>query len=373
MIWYTGIAAFILLLYFFLIYNFFLSWKNYPSFNKKEGKPNYISVVVSFYNESENLKYLVEDLVNQTYSSQWLDVILVDDYSNDDSFRVVSEEIKKLKNIRLLKNQYRKGKKFALKTAVEATRGNIILTTDADCRLNKGWIEKFADYFSAYPSTMLLSSGVILKSHPIFTGTFQSLEFASLVSSGAASFIQGSAIMCNGANLAFQKELFIEAFDFMHSEINTGDDMFLMLYAKKKYPGKLAFLKSGQAFTYSRTLPGWVKFLKQRLRWASKSSLYRDSRLIYVASIVLILNFILSSLVVLSFINYYYTFLFVGMIIIKSIPDYKLLKSFLGFCKQDDLLNFFIPSQLINIFFIPVMGILGLLYPVFRKENNGSK
>jgi glycosyltransferase involved in cell wall biosynthesis len=326
-------------------------------------------VVVPFYNESENITSLIEDLNNQSFPGDMLEIILVDDFSEDDSYWKAGEQIIKSKNIRILKNKYNKGKKYALKTGVENARSDIIVTADADCRLGENWVAMSSAFFSENPETKLLSSGVIMRSPEQFSGYFQSLEFTSLVASGAASFIQGSAIMCNGANLAFRKDLFLEAFENLYPGINSGDDIFLMLYAKKKYPGSLQFLKSLQAFTFTKTRPDWMGFLKQRLRWSSKSSLYRDGRLIYVAFLVLIINFILLITLGLSFFNICFGLLLAGMLILKSVPDYIFLRSFLRFSNQETLLKFFIPSQLINIFFIPVTGILGLLYPLFRTGN----
>lgn len=369
MIGFTGISVFIVLLYFILIYQYYLSWKSHQTFTKTTGKKLPLSIVIPFYNESANLKSLIKDLRNQAYSSEWLEIILVDDYSEDTSFQLARNELENYANIQLLKNQSKKGKKYALKTGVEKAKNDIIVISDADCRLSENWIPAISGFFSENPSTMLLSSGVVMRSETSFAGYFQSLEFASLVASGAASFFKGSAIMCNGANLAFKKELFLEAFDSLHPGINTGDDMFLMLYTKKKYPGRLSFLKSLDAFTRTHALPGWRDFITQRLRWSSKSSRYRDAKLLYVSFLVLFVNLILASLFVLSFFNLYYAFLFFAVIVIKSIPDFTLLRSFLEFSKQDHLLKFFIPSQLINIFFIPLMGIMGLLNPIFRKGN----
>ena len=41
-------------------------------------------------------------------------------------------------------------KKFAIQTAVEQAAGNIILATDADCRVQPNWIERMVSYFEPH-------------------------------------------------------------------------------------------------------------------------------------------------------------------------------------------------------------------------------
>ena len=43
------------------------------------------------------------------------------------------------KNLRVIKNNGR-GKKQAIRTGIGVASGDLIITTDADCRMEKGWI-----------------------------------------------------------------------------------------------------------------------------------------------------------------------------------------------------------------------------------------
>jgi cellulose synthase/poly-beta-1,6-N-acetylglucosamine synthase-like glycosyltransferase len=367
MIWFGGISLLILLLYIQLIYSFFRSWKNKPSEEKSSHPSLNISVIVPFFNEEKNISALIDDLCKQEYPADALEIILVDDFSEDSTFDRAQQKADGLPNLHIVENVYSKGKKFALRTGVEKAKAEIILVSDADCRFHPQWVRFFADFFYRNPSTVLLSSGVKMLDEGRVSGLFQAVEFSSLVASGAASFLQGSPIMCNGANLAFRKELFLEAFEHLHPSINTGDDMFLMLFAKRKYRENMAFLKSQSAFTLTKALPGWKSFIRQRLRWTSKASLYRDPKLIYTSTIVLITNLIILSFLILSFIHIHYVVFFAFFLILKSLPDYFFLKAYLTYTQQERLLKFFLPSQLIYIFIIPLTGTLGILGPLFRK------
>jgi len=54
---------------------------------------------------------------------------------------------------------------------------------------------------------------------------------------------------------------------------------------------------------------------------------------------------------------------------VKSVPDFLLLKNYLAFSRQKRLIKFFLPSQLINLIFIPISGITGILLSPRRKPN----
>lgn len=368
MIWFLCISVFILFLYFHLIYTWFLAWNKAPGFNPESSETSFLTILVPFFNESDNLPDIVKDFEQIEYPQESFEVIFIDDHSTDDSFNRLRDLIQYHENFLLLKNSKNMGKKYALKTGVEKARGQIILTTDADCSINPEWLQLFSGYFNHYPETLLLSSGVIMESSNRFSGMFQALEFSSLIAAGAASFMKGSPIMCNGANLAFNKDLFMEAFPYMYPDINTGDDMFLMLYAKKTNPGRLSFLKSADSFVKTNPALTWRKFMKQRMRWASKATFYRDLKLIYTSLVIFLTNSLLTFFLAMTFFDYRYLLFFFLILAGKSLPDYLLLKSFLTFSGQKDILKFFLPSQLVNMIYIPVTAIAGIILSPERKK-----
>lgn len=353
-----------LILYSILILEFRSAWNRSPEHLHVPGEGVFLSVIVPFHNEADNLERLILDLKAQDYPQEKFEVILIDDHSEDSSFNFAKFLSKGSSNFRVIKNNLKQGKKFALKAAAESAIGDFLLITDADCRLPSGWISSFGYYYSEQSEMILVSSGVKMTDSDSFFSKFQALEFSSLVASGAASFFQKSPVMCNGANLSFRRSLFLRAFNDLHPEINTGDDMFLMLFAKKFYPGKMSFLKNHNAFTQTYAKKNWRSYFSQRVRWSSKSMLYRDWKLIYSSIIVFMVNLILLLSVILSFFDTDFIAIFLSALIIKSIPDFLFLRSFLKFSGQSGLLNFFLPSQIIYIFFIPITAVTGLIFKV---------
>ena len=104
----------------------------------------------------------------------------------------------------------------------------------------------------------------------------QALDFSSLTSSAAASCNINKSILANGANLIYEKNTFLEFDNPLNDSINSGDDIFLMLNIKKKYPTEIQFLKSKDAVVKTKSEESFKNFISQRKRWASKSGNYKD-------------------------------------------------------------------------------------------------
>ena len=89
-------------------------------------------MIVACRNEEEKLPLLLDCIARQDYPKELFEVIIVDDNSTDKTFEIASEFAGSTKLIVL--NNKGNGKKQAVRTGIEASSGNLIITTDADCR-----------------------------------------------------------------------------------------------------------------------------------------------------------------------------------------------------------------------------------------------
>ncbi len=92
-----------------------------------------ISIVVPLFNEEESLPELcawIERVVNANQFTY--EVILVDDGSNDDSWEIIKQLSTKNTFIKGIKLQRNYGKSAALNEGFKATKGDVIITMDAD-------------------------------------------------------------------------------------------------------------------------------------------------------------------------------------------------------------------------------------------------
>lgn len=316
-----------------------------------------LSVVVACRNEQSNIADLLNCLIAQNYPINLLEIIIVNDHSTDETVSIVSDFCKSHKHI-VLQNlpENSKGKKAALSYGVNKSSSDIIVTTDADCFMKPNWLKSLADYYVLNKPKMLSAPVAIAYSKKVFQ-KLQALEFMSLIGSGAGAIGVSHPLMCNGANLLFEKSVFQQA--NLKEDIVSGDDIFLMLYAKSLGPSAVQFIKSKDAIVRTKAMSTLKSFLNQRARWVSKSKAYCDFDIVFTALIVGIVNIALVIVLFHSFFSN--SFYELGcLFIIKSFVDILLLSAISRFFKSQNLLFWFIPLQIIYPFYVLISMIFGL-------------
>jgi cellulose synthase/poly-beta-1,6-N-acetylglucosamine synthase-like glycosyltransferase len=176
----------------------------------------------------------------------------------------------------------------------------------------------------------------------------------------------GYPFICNGANLAYRKTAFIRVKGFEgNKRFISGDDVFLMHKMKHEFGNEaIGFAKDKNALVKTYPAKSFLAFLDQRIRWASKSTGYRDPFAIATTIIVFVFNFILS---VVFFAGFYHPglfLLFAGFLALKSAADLSLMWIVTGFNGNRQLMKWYLPFQLVYPFYIFVAGIGSL----FRRK-----
>ena len=92
-----------------------------------------ISIVIPLFNEEESLPELVVwiDSVCKQHNYTY-EVIMIDDGSTDNSWQVIEQLAVQYKTIKGIKFQRNYGKSPALNEGFKATKGNVVITMDAD-------------------------------------------------------------------------------------------------------------------------------------------------------------------------------------------------------------------------------------------------
>ncbi|WP_349292865.1 glycosyltransferase family 2 protein [Flavobacterium lacisediminis] len=241
-------------------------------FSKTEFTPKTsFTIVVPFRNEKENLPNLLHSISLLNYPKELVEVILVDDDS-DDEFRIQNLEfrIQMIKNVRKSNSP----KKDAIETAIQIAKHDWIITTDADCLVQKDWLTIYDQYIQENEVEMV-ASGVCYVPKNGFLSAFQNLDFLSLQGASIGSFGINQPFMCNGANFAYSKSFFKELNGFQGNEtIASGDDVFLLQKAVSFAPKKVGFLLAKESIVATKPAGTWSELFQQRVRWASKSTGY---------------------------------------------------------------------------------------------------
>jgi cellulose synthase/poly-beta-1,6-N-acetylglucosamine synthase-like glycosyltransferase len=210
----------------------------------------------------------------------------------------------------------------------------------------------------------MIVSPVIFSENTSLLGKWQALEFYSLVVSGAGAVSAGHPILCNGANLAYAKEAYLAVGGFTRGEMfASGDDTFLLFSIAARY-GKHAirFLKSYDAIVKTNAIATFSGFVRQRLRWVSKTRGYTDVWTIQTALVVFLFNTILLTGLCLGIFNT--SVLRLTLIIwgVKILIDFPLLAGYTSFARQRRLLWGYLPLSLVYPFYICFFALAGQVW-----------
>ncbi len=361
------IATALLLLYGILFLYYKRWWKQIPFF-KADVLTGWvpsisISVIVPARNEAENIACCVQSLCSQQYPAHLLQVIVVDDNSTDNTAEIVRNivfEGTELICIQLGRAENNTApKKRAIEAGIAAARGQLIVTTDADCIAGKEWLKNIAAFheqsrnvFIAAPVKMCDTNSVLSK--------FQALDFLTMQGITGASVFKRFHNMCNGANLAYEKKVFYEVGGFSGIDtIASGDDMLLMHKVAKQYPQRVGFIKSPDAIVTTATAITWKEFLQQRIRWASKATHYHQPNIFFVLLLVYLTNLSFIGLLASAFWQPNALLLFVLLCLAKFFAEFFFVKDIAVFFKQAHLLPWLLVLQPLHIVYIVISGFLG--------------
>jgi len=355
------ITLLISLFYATLIILYRISW-NKISESKEVNYNDTVSVVVACRNEEKNIKNLIKDVMNQNFDKYRFQMIIVDDHSEDKTLDILYKESEKWTNLHVVcMHDDEIGKKNAIRKGVDIANGDVILCTDADCRVKENWIKTMLSNFTNN-HIKFVAGPVNYSSENNFLNKFQSLELISLVSSGAAAIQRKKSTICNGANLAFRKKEYNEIpMDVIH-DFST-DDVSLLHYFKKYYKDGILFSKILDSIVETSSNTDMISQFQQKLRWISNSKNIRDWQSIYVASVVFLINSLISILLVLSLWSVFYDFdeMYISLInlfivlFIKYVTDYLFLKQVLDFFRRKNLLIYLLPFEIINAIYTVVI------------------
>lgn len=354
----------ITLAYLLLIGTLIYGFERVPKFNlKNEAPKTAFSIVVPFRNEAINLPQLLKSIKDLDYPADLYEIILIDDDSEDHSVRIIKTFIENgLKHVTILKNKVKSAspKKTAITKAIKIAKYDWIITTDADCKVPNLWLKSF-DGIIQKSASRLIAAPVNYYDIASFLDRFQTLDLLSLMGTTIGGFGLKEPFLANGANLAYQKELFIELSGFEDStEIASGDDVFLLQKAVRNNAKDVTYLKSFEATVETKPQRNWNQLVSQRLRWMAKSTHYKTFFGIITGMVVMLMNLIFILMIpivafgVLSLIDFMYVAL------AKFIFDFILIFKTSRFLHQESVLPSFLSASLFYPFFS--LFIIGLSF-----------
>ena len=327
----------------------------------------HISVIIPARNEAHNIGACIESVLAQKYPAHLFEIIVVDDHSEDYTVGVVTEYTSGNVRCIRLSDHLHDGKKInaykkaAIAAGIANSNGLLIVTTDADCIVPNAWLMHIAACYEIENPSMIIAPVIYSSNHNMLP-MFQLVDFMSMQGITAAAHKMRLGNMSNGANLAFRKSAyeFIGGYEGME-HLASGDDYLLMTKMNQFYPNSIAYLKSPKATVSTTPQPSWGSFLQQRIRWASKSGKYKDTRLTSILILVYLFNASFLVLAIGGFCNPILWYLAGIMLAVKIIAEYVFIIPVARFFKKEWVLGYFPLLQPFHILYIIIAGFLGFV------------
>ncbi len=363
-----GVVSIVLLIIVFVyvvfIMQLILGLNNVKSFTTTDTTPKTaFTIVVPFRNEEKNLAKLLDSISELNYPISLIQIVMVDDFSKDHSVRIYNQwrlnheavDTTLLENMVLSDSP----KKDALTRAIPIAKHDWIVTTDADCIVDKNWLLTLDNYIQLKNPEMIVGA-VMYKTKNNWFHHFQQLDLMSLQGTTIGSFGIGKPFMCNGANFAYTKKFFNEIGGFGGiSDKASGDDVLLLQKAVNADKQKVHYLKNSDAIVKTKPENELFTLFMQRVRWAGKTTGYQSSYAKILAVVVLLMNLSLVIGCWLSVVGKLDWTTLLAIFFAKYIVDYILLYRANSYLRNG---KFFVPvaSSVVYPLFASFVGIYSL-------------
>jgi len=242
--------------------------KSFPQL-KDDELPS-VSIVVAARNEEKNILSCLRSLDELTYPKNKIEVIIIDDASTDNTLKITSNFIHgkiKFRVIHLVEaeSDKLKGKVRAMAAGIKLAKGDIILTTDADCIVNPLWAKTIASY---YKNDVGVVNGFTSQNvSGLFSG-MQAIDFIYLLFISSGTINLGKPVSCIGNNMSFRKKAYDETGGFENLPFSVTEDFLLLNSIQKLKKYKIVYPVNRNSLIFSNPVSSVSELLNQKKRWA---------------------------------------------------------------------------------------------------------
>lgn len=288
---------------FYYLYFYLMVWLYRPESNKPSTVP--VSVIICARNEEVNLRQFLPYVLEQDYPDY--EVIVVNDCSEDESFEVLGDYLDKYHNLKLSfitkDPKFTHNKKFAQFIGIKASKNEILLFTDADCKPESNkWISLMTAGFEE-KTDFILGYGGYFREKGLMN-KYVRYESMTIAMQYFGMALRGIPYMGVGRNLAYRKSMFFNKKGFgSHNQLISGDDDLFVNANANKYNTRVEFRKDA----HTRSVPAkeikeWIKQKKRHLTTATHYK-FKDKLILSVEPATRII-FYLTFFLLLSGLNF---------------------------------------------------------------------
>lgn len=217
----------------------------------------HVSVIIPAHNEERTIAACIESVLENKYP--WKQIIVVDDGSTDNTYEIASRYKSR---ITLLKRSKSSMKAYALNYGLQAARGEVVVTVDADTVIAWDFLSVVTSYFNN-PLIVAASGNLrVLNSSSNLLTKLQSLEYVVAFDIGRRlqSFFN-TLLIIPGAVGAARKSV-LESLGGYDPLIGEDFDVTLKVH---KVKGRVIFMP--EAYAWTEVPESWRSWIRQRIRW----------------------------------------------------------------------------------------------------------
>lgn len=402
---YIALSITFMLAYAAIITLYLYGWRKLPAWEIPPGfvPETSVTVVIPARNEAQNIGACLKSVLAVRYPPHLLEVLVADDFSEDgteEAARAAAEgffyaprrhggtegiagahemskakpalKILRLAHVPTPENMPANGKKRAIQTAVAEARGELIVTTDADCVVPPDWLLLLASAYEKH-QPKAIAAPVMIHREDNLLHVFQALDVAGTMGITGAGIRLGWQHLGNGANLAYPKATFEAVGGFAgNAHQPSGDDLFLLQKIARRWPGDIFFLKNAAATVQTPPAPDGQAFFQQRLRWGAKNASLPETpvRLVLAAVFLFCCSILLNAM--LSVFYTAFGYVLTAQILVKAACDYALLREMCRFFDRRHWLRRFWPAFALHTVYIVLIGMASLFWQQFEWKGRRS-
>ena len=335
-----------------------------------------VSIIISARNEEKNLPNLINSLTSQTYPKDQFEIIIANDRSNDGTGKLLNNYQKNISNLTVIHIENTAlgwaPKKWALHNAIEISKGEIILQTDADCILPEKWIYSMSHPFNN-PEIGFVSGPAPMTNNESLIDNIFEIDSLAQDAFSAGGFNKNMIFSCTGRNMGFLKNAYddVNGYEEISHFISGDDDLLLQLItSKSQYSAN--FVQSNDAIVISPPPENINEFINQRMRFASKGLEYYKINTSTSLKITLPLLYSTNLFVLLTIFKFIQNSspIFLVPLVIKSFADWWITYNFYHNIKLKWKIIPFLFLSILHPIYIVIFGAIGPFYKFSWKKND---
>ena len=241
--------------------------KKFPKI-QDETKLPFATIIVAARNEEDKISRTLHSLNDLEYPEGKLEILMVDDQSEDATGKIIDEFIKDKPSFKKITTEkYHSkliGKMRALTYALDQAKGEIILTTDADCEVKPEWVKTICSYYTEDVGMVCGFTTQVAKNG--FSG-MQAIDFIYLLTAGSGTVNLGIPISCIGNNMSYRKKAYDEVGGYEKLPFSVTEDFILLNAIKKLKKYKILFPLDEKSLITSIACKTWKSLIRQKKRW----------------------------------------------------------------------------------------------------------